>query len=85
MNLSIRLTVNGAVKQDGNTSQFIFTPEEQIEYASTAHASRWRHVQLRDLRRRRSGHQHLLASGDLMETEIERLGKMRNRFVTEIA
>ena len=34
MNLFIRLTVNGAVKQNGNTSQFIFTPEEQIEYAS---------------------------------------------------
>ena len=34
MNLAIRLTVNGAVKQNGNTSQFIFTPEEQIEYAS---------------------------------------------------
>ena len=34
MNLFIRLTLNGAVKQNGNTSQFIFTPEEQIEYAS---------------------------------------------------
>src|SRR5262249_19620063 len=33
-NLFIRLTVNGDVKQNGNTSQFIFTPEEQIEYAS---------------------------------------------------
>jgi len=31
MNLFIRLTLNGAVKQNGNTSQFIFTPEEQIE------------------------------------------------------
>jgi 2-keto-4-pentenoate hydratase/2-oxohepta-3-ene-1,7-dioic acid hydratase in catechol pathway len=34
MNLFIRLTVNGQVKQNGNTSQFIFSPEEQIEYAS---------------------------------------------------
>ena len=34
MKLFIRLTLNGAVKQNGNTSQFIFTPEEQIEYAS---------------------------------------------------
>src|SRR5258708_29356623 len=33
--LFIRLTVNGEVKQNGNTSQFIFTPEEQIENAST--------------------------------------------------
>jgi 2-keto-4-pentenoate hydratase/2-oxohepta-3-ene-1,7-dioic acid hydratase in catechol pathway len=33
-NLFIRPIVNGEVKQNGNTSQFIFTPEEQIEYAS---------------------------------------------------
>jgi 2,4-didehydro-3-deoxy-L-rhamnonate hydrolase len=33
-NLFIRLAVNGEVRQNGNTSQFIFTPEEQIEYAS---------------------------------------------------
>ena len=40
MNLFIRLTVNGEVKQNGNTSQFIFTPEEQIEYASNILSSR---------------------------------------------
>ena len=40
MNLFIRLTVNGEVKQNGNTSQFIFTPEEQIEYASNILTSR---------------------------------------------
>jgi 2-keto-4-pentenoate hydratase/2-oxohepta-3-ene-1,7-dioic acid hydratase in catechol pathway len=34
MTLYIRLAVNGEVKQNGNTSQFIFTPEEQIAYAS---------------------------------------------------
>ena len=33
-NLFIRLAVNGEVRQNGNTSQFIFTPEEQVEYAS---------------------------------------------------
>ena len=32
MTLFIRLTVNGEIKQNGNTSQFIFTPEEQIAY-----------------------------------------------------
>ncbi len=26
--------MNGEIKQDGNTSQFIYTPEEQIEFAS---------------------------------------------------
>lgn len=86
MNLAIRLTVNGAVKQDGNTSQFIFTPEEQIEYAS-------------NLLRLESGDifscgtcggvgqgtNTFLAAGDVVETEIEGLGKMRNRFVAEAA
>ena len=60
MKLFIRLTVNGAVKQNGNTSQFIFTPEEQIEYASGILSARdRRHLRLRHLRRRRPGHQHL--------------------------
>ncbi len=60
MKLFIRLTVNGEVKQNGNTSQFIFTPEEQIEYASQhSHAGNRRYFQLRHLRRRRPGHQHV--------------------------
>ncbi len=60
MKLFIRLTVNGAVKQNGNTSQFIFTPEEQIEYASGILIDRERrHFRLRHLRRRRPGHQHV--------------------------
>src|SRR5258707_9939308 len=34
IHLSIPLTVYGAVKQNGNTPQIIFTPEQQIEYVS---------------------------------------------------
>jgi 2,4-didehydro-3-deoxy-L-rhamnonate hydrolase len=85
-NLFIRLTVNGEVKQNGNTSQFIFTPEEQIEYAS-------------DILTLESGDifscgtcggvgqgtNTFLKAGDVMETEIEGLGKMRNHMVTESA
>ena len=86
MNLFIRLTVNGEVKQDGNTSQFIFTPEEQIEYASE-------HLTLEagDIFSCGTcggvgqGTNTFLESGDVMETEIEGLGKMRNRFVAESA
>jgi len=84
MNLFIRLTVNGEIKQNGNTSQFIFTPEEQIEYAS-------------DILSLESGDifvcgtcggvgqgtNTFLNAGDVMETEVEGLGKMRNTFVTE--
>ena len=84
MKLFIHLTVNGEVKQNGNTSQFIFTPEEQIEYAS-------------DILSLESGDffscgtcggvgqgtNTFLNVGDVMETEIELLGKMRNRMVAE--
>jgi 2,4-didehydro-3-deoxy-L-rhamnonate hydrolase len=86
MNLSIRLTVNGAVKQDGNTSQFIFTPEEQIEYASNMLTLETGDVfscgTCGGVGQRTNT---FLASGDLLETEIESLGKMRNRFVDEAA
>jgi len=84
MALSIRLTVNGAVKQDGNTSQFIFTPEEQIEYASNMLT-----LQSGDVFSCGTcggvgqGTNTFLAPGDVMETEIGGLGRMRNRFVDE--
>jgi 2,4-diketo-3-deoxy-L-fuconate hydrolase len=84
MNLFIRLTVNGEVKQDGNTSQFIFTPEEQIEYASHILS-----IETGDIFSCGTcggvgqGTNTFLASGDVMETEIESLGTMRNRLVAE--
>jgi len=83
-NLFIRLTVNGEIKQDGNTSQFIFTPEEQIEYASNILT-----LQSGDIFSCGTcggvgqGTNTFLKAGDVMETEIESLGKMRNRFVAE--
>ncbi len=84
MNLFIRLTVNGEVKQNGNTSQFIFTPEEQIEYASDILS-----LQSGDFFSCGTcggvgqGTNTFLKVGDVMETEIEGLGKMRNKFVAE--
>jgi 2-keto-4-pentenoate hydratase/2-oxohepta-3-ene-1,7-dioic acid hydratase in catechol pathway len=86
MNLFIRLTVNGEVKQDGNTSQFIFTPEEQIEYASNILT-----LETGDIFSCGTcggvgqGTNTFLKAGDVVETEIERLGRMRNRFVAEQA
>ena len=85
-NLFIRLTVNGEVKQNGNTSQFIFTPEEQIEYASNILS-----LETGDIFSCGTcggvgqGTNTFLKAGDVMETEIEGLGKMRNRFVAETA
>jgi 2-keto-4-pentenoate hydratase/2-oxohepta-3-ene-1,7-dioic acid hydratase in catechol pathway len=84
MNLFIKLTVNGEVKQDGNTSQFIFTPEEQIEYASNMLS-----LQSGDIFSCGTcggvgqGTNTFLKAGDVVETEIELLGRMRNRFVAE--
>jgi len=84
MKLFIRLTVNGEVKQNGNTSQFIFTPEEQIEYASNILS-----LQSGDFFSCGTcggvgqGTNTFLKVGDVMETEIELLGKMRNRMVAE--
>jgi 2-keto-4-pentenoate hydratase/2-oxohepta-3-ene-1,7-dioic acid hydratase in catechol pathway len=84
MNLFIRLTVNGAVKQNGNTSQFIFTPQEQIEYASDILS-----LEAGDIfvcgtcGGVGQGTNTFLNVGDVMETEVEGLGKMRNKFVAE--
>jgi 2,4-didehydro-3-deoxy-L-rhamnonate hydrolase len=83
-NLFIRLAVNGEVRQNGNTSQFIFTPEEQIEYASNILT-----LEPGDIFSCGTcggvgqGTNTFLKIGDVMETEIESLGKMRNRFVAE--
>ena len=76
--------MNGEIKQNGNTSQFIFTPEEQIEYASNILS-----LQSGDFFSGGTcggvgqGTNTFLNAGDVMETEIEGLGKMRNRFVAE--
>jgi 2,4-didehydro-3-deoxy-L-rhamnonate hydrolase len=84
MNRFIRLTVNGEVKQNGNTSQFIYTPEEQIEYASNILT-----LEPGDIfvcgtcGGVGQGTNTFLKVGDVMETEVEGLGKMRNRFVED--
>ena len=84
-NLFIRLAVNGEVKQNGNTSQFIFTPEEQIEYASNILSLDSGDVfSCGTCGGVGQGANTFLKAGDIMETEIEGLGKMRNRFVVEI-
>ena len=86
MNLFIRLTINGEVKQNGNTSQFIYTPEEQIEYASNILS-----LETGDFFSCGTcggvgqGTNTFVKAGDVMETEVELLGKMRNKFVAEAA
>jgi len=82
--LAIHLSVNGVTKQDGNTSQFIYTPEEQIEFSSSIST-----LEPGDLLFCGTcggvgqGSNTFLKPGDVMETEIEGLGRMKNRFVAE--
>ena len=84
MNLFLRLAVNGEIKQDGNTSQFIYTPEEQIEFASNI-----AEVEVGDIFVCGTcggvgmGTGTFLQVGDVMETEVEGLGKMTNRLVAD--
>ncbi len=86
MNLFIRLTVNGEIKQNGNTSQFIFTPEEQIAYASNILSLDGGDIfSCGTCGGVGQGTNTFLKAGDIMETEIEGLGKMRNRMVAESA
>jgi 2,4-diketo-3-deoxy-L-fuconate hydrolase len=86
MNLFIRLTVNGEIKQNGNTAQFIFTPEEQIEYASNILSLETGDVfSCGTCGGVGQGTNTFLKAGNVMETEIEGLGKMRNRMVAEAA
>ena len=84
MNLFIRLTLNGAVKQNGNTSQFIFTPEEQIEYASNILSLETGDIFVCGTCGGVGQGTHTFINvGDVMETEVEGLGKMTNKFVAE--
>ena len=76
MNLFIRLTVNGEIKQNGNTSQFIFTPEEQIEYASNILIfETGDFFSCGTCGGVGQGTNTFLNAGDVMETEIEGLGR----------
>ncbi|HUK58199.1 MAG TPA: fumarylacetoacetate hydrolase family protein [Stellaceae bacterium] len=84
MKLGIHLSVNGVIKQNGNTSQFIYTPEEQMEFASRIST-----LEPGDLffcgtcGGVGQGTNTFLKAGDVMETEVEGLGRMRNRIVAE--
>ena len=86
MNLRLTLTLNGEVMQDGKTSEMIFSPEEQIEYCS--------HMMTLvpgDIFATGTpsgvgtGKGKFLKAGDVVEAEIEGLGRMKNRVVAEAA
>jgi 2-keto-4-pentenoate hydratase/2-oxohepta-3-ene-1,7-dioic acid hydratase in catechol pathway len=84
--VSIRLKVNGAIKQDWPISDMIFTVEQILSYASER-------INLTPGDMLITGsppgngamHGHFLKTGDLMESEITFLGRQRNRIVAEDA
>lgn len=82
--LGIRLWVNGELKQDGNTQEILFSAEEQIEYVS-----RMTTLQPGDIFATGTcagvgqSANVFLKPGDVVETEIEGLGRQRNRVVED--
>lgn len=81
-NLRLHLSVNGEVKQDGNTRHLIFSPAEQIEFAS-----RMTTLEPGDIFATGTpggvgqGTDNFLAAGDVVEAEVEGLGVLRNHVI----
>jgi 2,4-didehydro-3-deoxy-L-rhamnonate hydrolase len=82
LDLRLRLSVNGQLKQDGNTGCLIFSPAEQIEFAS-----RMTTLEPGDVLATGTpggvgqGTDNFLSAGDVVEAEVEGLGMLRNRVV----
>ena len=82
LDLRLHLSVNGETRQDGNTGKLIFSPAEQIEYAS--------HLMTLlpgDIISTGTpggvgqGTGEFLRPGDVVEAEVEGLGRLRNRCI----
>jgi 2-keto-4-pentenoate hydratase/2-oxohepta-3-ene-1,7-dioic acid hydratase in catechol pathway len=82
LNLHMRLTVNGAVKQDCTTQEMIFTPDEIIAFASSVVT-----LEPGDVIATGSPPGAGFATGkylevdDVVEAEVEGLGRQRNVIV----
>jgi 2,4-didehydro-3-deoxy-L-rhamnonate hydrolase len=81
-NLFIRCWVNGVLKQDGNTGDMVFGIESQLAYASRLMALRPGDVFATGTPAG-TGQERLefLVVGDVVETEVEYCGRMRNQVV----
>ncbi len=85
LNLLIRLSVNGKTVQDGNTGGLIFSPAEQIAYFSRCMT--WYPGDILATGTPAGtgqGAGFFLKPGDVVECEIEGLGKQRNVCVADI-
>ena len=76
-NLHLTLKVNGEIKQDGNTSDMIFSPAKLISYVS-----RYMTIEEGDIMATGTPEGvGEIVPGDIVELEIEGLCKLRNRVV----
>jgi 2-keto-4-pentenoate hydratase/2-oxohepta-3-ene-1,7-dioic acid hydratase in catechol pathway len=83
-NLSLRLHVNGVEKQDGNTSDMIYSVDAVIEWVSigmTLLPGTIIATGTPDGVGFARTPPEFLKPGDVMETEVEKVGKLRNRIV----
>ena len=83
-NLGLRLHVNGVQKQDGTTRDMIYSVDAVIEWVSiglTLLPGTIIATGTPDGVGFARTPPEFLKPGDLMETEVERVGKLRNRFV----
>ncbi|MFM0116919.1 fumarylacetoacetate hydrolase family protein [Paraburkholderia nemoris] len=80
--LRLTLKVNGETKQDGLAGEMIYSPEEQIEYASRMMSLLPGDIfATGTLAGVGQGTGVFLKPGDLVETEVHLLGRQRNRVV----
>ncbi|XP_029171454.1 LOW QUALITY PROTEIN: fumarylacetoacetate hydrolase domain-containing protein 2A-like [Nylanderia fulva] len=83
-NLSVRTWVNGELKQDGNTSELVFKPHDIVIYLSQFMTLLPGDVILTGTPAgvgfTRKPPEYL-KHGDLLETEIESLGRLRNKVI----
>ena len=81
-NLRLTLKVNGELRQDGNTRDMIFTPEEQVAHVSWQLALEPGDV-ISTGTPNGIGMQlgFFLKVGEVMEAEVEGMGAQRNRLV----
>ncbi len=83
-NLNLKMKLNGEVMQDANTGDMIFTPDEQIEYVS-----RLLTLEPGDVFATGSPEGNgqslgvFLKEGDVIESEVQGLGVMRNEVVKD--
>ncbi|NQU69865.1 MAG: fumarylacetoacetate hydrolase family protein [Rhodospirillales bacterium] len=88
MNLAIRAHVNGEIRQDGNTSQMIFPIPKLIAYLSQMTLDAGDIILTGTpsgvaMGRKPDPEPFFMQPGDVLETEIEGIGKMRHEIVEE--